>query len=267
MIAARLICLAVLSSLLWAVGVAPASACEGGGSFNEADATCHDGAEQVDAYVSQANNQAYEYKVVQDCKGKGDPGVCRRPKACVSSSGTRGTLYFLQRREGNGPWSTVMHPCLTASQADQVGGITPGMVAKAWQRLTWPHGELTIQPPDGQTLVDFDTNFLTTNTRPTTQVVTLLGQRVTIEATPSRYHWHFGDGAARTTTSPGHRYPHLDVTHDYSDPGHVRCSVDVTYTGRFRVNDDPWQQVPGTLTVAGDDVRLWVRTASPVLTG
>jgi hypothetical protein len=229
---------------------------------------CKQGAEQVDAYVAKASNQAYEYKVVQDCKGKGDAGVCRRPKACVSSSGTRGTLYFLERRGvGQGPWVTVMHPCLTASEADQVGGITPGMVAKAWQRLTWPKGELTIQPPDGQTLVDLDTNFLTTNTQPTTRVVTLLGQRVTVEATPSRYHWHFGDGAGTTTSSPGHRYPHLDVTHEYADPGHVRCSVDVTYSGRFRVNDDPWQQIPGTLTVSGDAVPLWVRTASPVLTG
>jgi hypothetical protein len=257
----------LLGSALTVVPGAWAGVCHGVSTYATAQMACQQGAEQVDAYVAKASNQAYEYKVVQDCKGKGDAGVCRRPKACVSSSGTRGTLYFLQRREGNGLWSTVMHPCLTASQADQVGGITPGMVAKAWQRLTWPKGELTIQPPDGQTLVDFDTNFLTTNTKPTTQVVTLLGQQVTIEATPSRFHWHFGDGATRTTSSPGHAYPHLDVTHDYADPGHVRCSVDVTYTGRFRVNDDPWQQIPGTLTVAGDDVPLWVRTASPVLTG
>jgi hypothetical protein len=267
MTAARLVTIALIAGLLCPTGASPAFACDAGGSFNEADAICHEGAEQVDSYVAKAAHLAYEYKVVQDCKAKGDAGVCRRPKACVSSSGTRGTLYFLQRREGGGPWTTVMNPCLTASQADQVGGITPGMVATAWQRLSWPTGELTIQPPDGQTLVDLDTNFLTTNTRPTTQVVTLLGQRVTIEATPSRYHWHFGDGATTSTTSPGHRYPHLDVTHDYADPGHLRCSVDVTYTGRFRVNDDPWQQIPGALTVDGDDVPLWVRTASPVLTG
>jgi hypothetical protein len=253
------------------IAVAPgatADACHGNSTYATAQMACKQGAEQVDAYVAKASNQAYEYKVVQDCKGKGDAGVCRRPKACVSSSGTRGTLYFLERRGvGQGPWVTVMHPCLTASEADQVGGITPGMVAKAWQRLTWPKGELTIQPPDGQTLVDLDTNFLTTNTQPTTRVVTLLGQRVTVEATPSRYHWHFGDGAGTTTSSPGHRYPHLDVTHEYADPGHVRSSVDVTYSGRFRVNDVPWQQIPGTLTVSGDAVPLWVRTASPVLTG
>lgn len=257
----------LVSGLLTVVAEPQAHACKAGGSFNEADAVCSDGAEQVDAYVAKTTNQAYEYKVVQDCKGKGDPGVCRRPKVCVSSSGTPGTLYYLQRREPGEPWVTVMHPCLTATQADQVGGITPGMVATAWQRLTWPKAELTIQPPDGQTLVNFKTNFLTSDTQSTTQVVTLLGQRVTIEAAPSRYHWHFGDGSTRTTSTPGHPYPHLDVTHDYADPGHVRCSVDVTYVGRFRVNDDPWQQIPGTLTVGGDDVPLWVRTASPVLTG
>lgn len=244
-----------------------ANGCQATGGYATASASCIKGASDVRGTLRQTG-AGFRYELHQACKSENKSGACNNPHECTSRQGTKGTLYGVMRQDlAGGGWTRVMTACLTANEAQSLGAITPGMVAKAWQRLTWPQGELTIQPPDGQTLVDFDTNFLTTSTNPTTQVVTLLGQRVTIEATPSRYHWHFGDGTTKTTTSPGHRYPHLDVTHDYADPAHVRCSVDVTYTGRFRVNDDPWQQIPGTLTVGGDDIPLWVRTASPVLTG
>ncbi|MGH3345435.1 MAG: hypothetical protein ACRDO4_00510 [Nocardioides sp.] len=141
------------------------------------------------------------------------------------------------------------------------------MVRREMQRLDWPRAELEIQPPDGQTLINFDTNFFTTNTRPTTQTVVLLGQRVTIEARPSEYTWHFGDGAAVTTASPGAAYPDLEVTHDYQDPGRVEPSVDTTYKGRYRVNGDSWQEIPGSLTVRGEPEALRVRSASPHLVG
>ena len=52
----------------------------------------------------------------------------------------------------------------------------------------------------GRTLINFDTNFYTTNTHPTTQTVTLIGQQVTIEATPTEYTWHFGSGEGDQTT-------------------------------------------------------------------
>ena len=97
--------------------------------------------------------------------------------------------------------------------------------------------------------------------------MTLLGQRVEIEARPSEYTWEFGDGATLTTSSPGAPYPDLDVTHDYADPGRVAPSVATTYTGRFRINGDAWQPVPGSLTVPGESVALRVRSASPHLVG
>ncbi|HEX6150783.1 PKD domain-containing protein, partial [Nocardioides sp.] len=84
---------------------------------------------------------------------------------------------------------------------------------------------------------------------------------------PSEYTWHFGDGTSSTTSSPGAAYPDLDVTHTYEDPGRVAPSVDTTYTGRYRVNGDAWQEIPGSLTVAGEPEALRVRSASPQLVG
>lgn len=59
--------------------------------------------------------------------------------------------------------------------------LTVGLIRNAFAELKLPAGELVIQPPDGLTLVNFDTNFYTTSTRPIARTVTLLGRRVTLE--------------------------------------------------------------------------------------
>jgi hypothetical protein len=163
----------------------------------------------------------------------------------------------------NVPWGTV---CLPTDFEVEV--ITPGRVLHEMKRMTWPAAELSIQPPDGRTLVNFKTNFFTTTTEPDTQTITLLGQRVEIEATPVSYTWHFGDGEKQSGADPGAPYPNLDVTHTYRKAEvTVRPSVDVTYHGRFRVNGGQWQDIPETLTVAGTPTQLQVLTATPHLVG
>ncbi len=127
-----------------------------------------------------------------------------------------------------------------------------------------------VQPPKGRTLVNFDTNFYTTNDNPTTQTVTLIGQQVTIEATPTQYTWHFDSGAAdgvRCSTDPGAAYPDLRITYRYLQVGAVQPSVDTTYSGRYRVGNGAWEQIPDTLTVAGPAVALEVVSATPHLMG
>ncbi len=96
--------------------------------------------------------------------------------------------------------------CLTDQEAKRLGGLTPGLVQHAFERLAWPASDLVVQPPNGKTLVNFDTNFYTTNAHPTTRTVTLLGQQVTIEATPTEYTWHFGsDGGSDGGSDEGRR--------------------------------------------------------------
>ena len=140
----------------------------------------------------------------------------------------------------------------------------------AFERLSWPASTLVVQPPRGRTLVNFDTNFYTTNTHPTTRTVTLVGQPVTIEATPTAYTWHFDApdaDAGRTTADPGAAYPDLRVTYRYLRVGAVHPSVDTTYSGRYRVGNGPWRRIPATLTVTGTAVDLQVVSATPHLVG
>ena len=67
------------------------------------------------------------------------------------------------------------------------------MVAAAFARIPMPASQLEVQPPDGRTLVNFDTNFFT-GTRPFDRTVPLLGQLVDFHIVPSEFGWRFGDG-------------------------------------------------------------------------
>lgn len=151
--------------------------------------------------------------------------------------------------------------------AEPAPALTIGAIRRAFAELPLPAGELVIQPPDGLTLVNFDTNFYTTSTEPITSTATLLGQQVTLEATPAEYQWDFGDGDALTTTEPGAAYPALRITHSYLSTGTYQPNLDTTYTGRYRVGGGPWLQIPGTVTIDGTGQDLRAIEAQPKLVG
>ncbi len=144
--------------------------------------------------------------------------------------------------------------------------VTPGLVARAFRRIPLPASTLNIQPPNGRTLVNFDTNFYTDNGE-FTRTITLLGRRVELRIWPAQYAWRFGDGASRATTSPGSAYPDLQITHRYLRKGRVSPSVDTTYAAQYRVAGGPWRDVNGTVTIPGTPRGLRVVTARPVLVG
>ena len=144
--------------------------------------------------------------------------------------------------------------------------VTPGMVAAALTRVPLPAAALKVQPANGRTLVNFETNFYT-ELQPLDRTITLLGQQVALHIVPSQFGWRFGDGGSLTTAEPGSPYPQLDVTHSYLKKGRVAPSVDTTYTAQFSVNGGPWQEVPGSVTIAGEPVELEVLTATPTLVG
>ncbi|WP_205471567.1 hypothetical protein [Nocardioides sp. SYSU D00038] len=139
-------------------------------------------------------------------------------------------------------------------------------MATAFAELPLPASQLEVQPPNGRTLVNFETNFFTVN-KPFTEALTLLGQRVELRIEAVGFGWRFGDGRSEQTRTAGAPYPDLEVTHSYLRAGRVRPSVDTTYPADYRINGGPWAPVPGTVTVPGAAVGLRVLTASPTLVG
>jgi len=144
--------------------------------------------------------------------------------------------------------------------------VTEAVVLRALRRIGLPQLEIQTQPA-GKTLVNFETIFYT-DPESFTRSITLLGQSVDVEATPSSFTWHHGDGSSVTTTSPGAPYPSKEITHEYTD-AHVTVSprVDVTYTARFRVNGGSWQDIADTVTITGPAGDLRIAEATAVLSG
>jgi hypothetical protein len=140
------------------------------------------------------------------------------------------------------------------------------MVLSELRRVGLPALAVSVQPA-GKTLVNLDTIFYT-QPRPVDVDLTILGQAVEVEATPTTYLWSFGDGTSLSTQSPGAAYPSKDVVHRYSDAGvTVRPAVSVVYGARFRVGGGAWQAVNGTVTIPGPAQGLRVAEAKPVLSG
>jgi hypothetical protein len=217
---------------------------------------------ETNAYIAGHTDHTYSIRPACEIGGL---LLCSDPATCTID-GHAGYLYNVY--EDDAPDPLDWQACLTEQEARHLGGLTPGLVQRAFQRLSWPASPLVVQPPNGRTLVNFDTNFYTTNTRPTTRTVTLIGMPVTIEATPASYTWHFGGAEdSLTTTDAGAPYPDLRVTHRYTRVGTVAPRVDTTYAGRYRVGNGGWQTIPATLTVPGASVDLEVLSATPHLVG
>jgi hypothetical protein len=152
-------------------------------------------------------------------------------------------------------------------------------VLREFKSLDWPSADLVIQtiliqPPGIKTLVNSKTLFYTNLAEPQTHTITLLGQEVLIEAAPTTYIWHSDQGDSETweTTGPSRSIEDGDdpaaMNHYvYVSTGDVEPSVDLVYTGRYRVNGGAWQEIPGTLTVTGEPVPVRILEATPVLTG
>lgn len=187
-------------------------------------------------------------------------GASSEPHITVGEQACAGAEQVVTAESGGSTGASV---CGT----EETPTLTVADVQKAFAELPLSAGALVIQPPDGLTLVNFKTNFYTTTTTPTTATVTLLGQPVTLEATPATYTWHFGDGDSTSTTEPGAPYPKLTVTHSYKLKGDYQPSLSTTYTGRYKLADGPWQTIPGTVTIDGPPQPLRAIEAEPKLVG
>jgi hypothetical protein len=236
--------------------------CSSGSDGYTVHTTCIRSGSETSDYVAGHSDHAYS---IRPACAVGGRALCADPATC-NIEGHDGYLFNVYQ-DAN-PTPLDWQACLTEQEAKRLGGLTPRLVQRAFERLAWPASTIVVQPPDGKTLVNFDTNFYTSNTHPTGRTVTLIGQQVTIEATPTEYTWHFGgDGSDLTTSDPGAPYPDLRVTHRYSRVGSVQPSVDTTYAGRYRVGNGAWQTIPDTLTVPGSAVDLQVVSATPHLVG
>ena len=147
--------------------------------------------------------------------------------------------------------------------------LTPGRILEAFRRIPLPEAPLEVQPPGGETLVNFDT-ILHTQAEPFTETVQLLGRQVTFDITPASFTWSLGNGETMTTTDPGRPWARgvpMDqyVSHRYTEAGPVTLDLTTTWGARWRLGNGPWRDVDGTVTMTSPAQDLQVRTAQPQL--
>ena len=226
------------------------------------------GAEVAPASTTSEPSPFVAYRWASMCTPS--PGVepgdldCTAAVTCASPDQRRWQLWGERR---GGGWVTIRTQCFGgAPPAAPLPTVTPGDVLSALRRVGLPELVARVQP-DGKTLVNLDTIFHT-DSAPVSVDLTILGQAVEVVATPQTYHWVFGDGTSRTTSTPGEPYPARTITHRY---GKARVTVfphvEVSYGGRFRVNGGGWQDIGGTVTTVGPPTALRVAEATPVLSG
>lgn len=151
----------------------------------------------------------------------------------------------------------------------QVAVLTPGRILEAFRRVDVPEPSLTVQPPGGRTLVNFDTIFHT-DTEPFRASVQLLGRRVEFDIRPAEFTWRLGDGQTLTTDDPGRPWREglplsAYVSHRYLEAGDVQLQLETTWTAEWRVGGGAWQPVEGTVTTQSAPQPLEVTTARPQL--
>jgi len=162
-------------------------------------------------------------------------------------------------------WSESCQP----PEVDESPEVTGEMAAQALQLLPLPPQTLIVQPPNGRTLVNFETNFYTDAPEELPIIsVPILDRVVELRVWPASFTWDFGDGRSVTTTERGAPYPAMGVTHEYQRKGQVSPSLDTTYAAQWRLQGEgAWQPVDGTVTIEGAPAQLDVLTATPQLVG
>ena len=200
-------------------------------------------------------------------RGASEALDCAAARSCPDPSER---LWDLWSKAPGNAWEPVGSQCLGANETPpgttRSPQVTPGLVLTELRRIGLPSLQARTQPRD-KTLVNFATIFYA-EPQTFTRTLTLLGQSVDVEATPTSFTWHYGDGSSATTSTPGAPYPAKDVTHSYTDAHTtVQTSVDVTYSARFRVGNGAWQTIPDTVTIAGPAGALRLSEATAVLSG
>jgi hypothetical protein len=191
-------------------------------------------------------------RAVELCAGTPDPGdlgfwVFTAPAGATARTGKSWT-------------ATGEYACRGAAGDAELAVVEPVVTAEDFRRLPLPAADIIVQPPNRRTLINIPTN-LYTEAAAVVLPTTILGQPVRVRATPLRFRWTYGDGAARTTADPGAPYPDLRTAHTYRRPGKRTLGLTTTYSGEYSVAGGAWSPIVGLATVNSPGTALTVLAA------
>lgn len=133
-----------------------------------------------------------------------------------------------------------------------------------------PTPALDSMEPNGWAVVGLDTNFYATGGVHVRDGV-LLGMPASVRFTPVAWHWDYGDGAARSSSTPGGSWAQLRVaefdptptSHVYTAKGTYVIRLLVDFAADYRLDGGTWVPVMGVLRIPTNEL---VATAGSVKT-
>lgn len=174
-------------------------------------------------------------------------GVCRRAGEEFRHFWERDVVWNNGTPTNPGPWHYAGSRC----QAPPEPSVAE---VRAFLEQILPKGEVVISPPNGRTLVNWETLFYSPTGDFDRDGLTLGAFRVDVRANAVRYNWNFGDGEKLSTPKQGAEYPKpgsRDVVHKYQRPAaDLRVTLSVTYRAEYRINGGPWRDIPGDIPTA-----------------
>jgi len=172
-----------------------------------------------------------------------------------------------RRTTGDSPYRTS--PAASTREGRDTSGV------KAFEKVELPESKINVQPPGGETLVNFKTILSTQAERHQVNVsLKKVNLDILLEVWPSHFVWKHGDGTTQESTIAGLTWTEgadVDgegfVTHVYTQTlKAAQVSVDTTWSAQFKVvGAADWRPVNGTVTKVGEPVALTVREATPEL--
>lgn len=197
-------------------------------------------------------------------------GMCASSQKCPDGS-VKKLYYFLSANGDRGETKAICPGDADIPPVQTVTPPTPGQIFTAFKKEAPTAAALAVQPPNGQTLVNFETVFSTTAVPFTTKPYELLpGFTIEFEIAPTGFTWTFGDGATLTTDSPGKAWEEGDdvstlINHIYTSLEPVKASVTTTWGASVRLNGGPPIPVVGTVDKTSNEVPLEILEATPEL--
>ena len=171
--------------------------------------------------------------------------------ACDPLLGYRAQTTMIQTLRPDGTYTTpVLNSVITCNTAPEAPEAPPIVVTEAdFRSLPLTPSTITVGPAQGWIPVNMDT-VVYTDPQPQILTTTLLGQPVTVRATPTRFTWDWADGSALTTTTdPGRPWPDHTVAHPYLRTGTYTVTMTTTWTGEYSLDAGAtYTPITGTAT-------------------
>ncbi|WP_244516777.1 hypothetical protein [Arthrobacter alpinus] len=184
-----------------------------------------------------------------------------------SPDGKPGTVVYWYVAEASKTppvWAFHSGPeCIHGEKPRDILAEIAASIAHEFQRSPIVAATIGSQPGP-HTLRGKETNVWAEATTQTFNL-TMLGQQVTITATPTAYTWNYGDGTIWGPT-PTHGAPlHQDrigeqtqTSHIYTETGHLTINLTTHFNGSYTVNNGPQLPIPGQGNIASPPLPLTV---------